>query len=185
MRHIRIDRRNPVAPHYESLVASTPELRLVAETSSESLYEFRVRPETRVTRGVGAALPVASLRANVNDHRTANALDGDLGTRWDTGPQYLGQTLTIDLGVPRRIGALVLSLGRFRMDFPRALAIECSSDGTVWEHVWGGRPTSRRWWRRCAIPIAVPMTFAIDGRPARYVPAAPNGGRRRVLLVGR
>ena len=169
VRHIRIDRRNPVAPHYESLVASTPELRLVAETSSESLYEFRVRPETRVTRGVGAALPVASLRANVNDHLTANALDGDLGTRWDTGPQYLGQTLTIDLGVPRRIGALVLSLGRFRMDFPRALAIECSSDGTVWEHVWGGATDVEALVAALRDPIAVPMTFAIGGRPARYM----------------
>lgn len=169
VRHIRIDRDNPTASRYERLVATTPELRLVAETSTEALYEFRAPPAMPATRRVGPALPVAGLSANVNDHLTTNALDGDLGTRWDTGPQYLGQTLTIDLGALRQVGALVLALGQYRMDFPRVLVIECSSDGTVWERVWGGPTDVEAMVAALRDLDAVPMMFSFDARSARYL----------------
>lgn len=75
--------------------------------------------------------------------------------------------MTIDLGAPRQVGAFVLALGRYRMDFPRVLAIECLSDGTVWERVWGGPTYLEAVVAALRDPTAVPMTFSIDDRTAR------------------
>ncbi len=168
--HIRIDRTNDDAPHYESLVASSPALRLVAETGTESLYEFRETPVTEAPFVAdGSAIPLTDVTTNANGHLVAFAADGDLETRWFSGPQAMGHQLLLDLGTPQRVSALVMRLGRHRMDFPRMLGIELSVDGQAWELVRGG-PTDPEAVRASFLdPYTTPLTFDLGDRTARFV----------------
>ena len=170
VRHIRIDRTNPTAPHYESLVASSPVLRLVAETGTESLYEFREIPVSEVpVTADGVAIPLSDVATNTNGHLVGFAADGDLETRWFSGPQSMGHQLILDLGVPSRVRVLVMRLGSHRMDFPRMLGIELSIDGQAWELVRGGPTDDEAVRASFRDPYTMPLTFDLGDRLARFV----------------
>ena len=169
VRHIRIDRTNGRAPHYESLVASSPALRLVAETATESLYEFRAPPVPSEPYVRGPRLPLAGVTANVNPDRAAFVDDGDLRSRWHTGQQTLGHELRIDLGSPRRVGAVVMRLGSYTFDFPRELLIEVSHDDVVWKPVWRGPTDTHAMVAGLLEPSSIPLVFPLHGREARYI----------------
>ena len=169
VRHIRVDRTNPTAPHYESLVASSPALRLVAETGTESLYEFREKPVSEPLAAYGMPIPIRAVTTNANHHLVAYATDGDLESRWFSGPQLMGHELMLDLGATHRIGALVMQLGSHRMDFPRMLGIAVSQDRGEWELVRGWPTDDEAVRASFRDPVTMPMTFPLGGRDARYI----------------
>ena len=65
--------------------------------------------------------------------------------------------------------ALVMRLGRYRMDFPRLLGIELSVDGREWELVRGGPTDTEAFVASFEDPTSTPLTFPLDGRPARDI----------------
>jgi hypothetical protein len=56
----------------------------------------------------GTPLLISSVRANVNADATRLALDGDLLTRWASGPQRDATSVEIDLGSVRSIHGIVM-----------------------------------------------------------------------------
>lgn len=71
--------------------------------------------------------------ASHNGTRAARALDGDLGTRWDTGTgQASGQWFQVDLGSSRTFDEIELDQGSSGGDWPRGYQVQVSNDGISW-----------------------------------------------------
>ena len=63
----------------------------------------------------------------------ANALDGNLATRWSTGTsQVPGQWFQVDMGVPATFNKLVLNCVNSPSDYPRGYQVNVSADGVSW-----------------------------------------------------
>jgi len=94
--------------------------------------EFKIisidRSRTISKRGWKAA-------SNVKKRKIKYALDGDLSTRWESGPQRKGVFFELDLGQIRRIKGLSLKLGTKPLDYPRGYRIEISKDKVTWTKV--------------------------------------------------
>ncbi|MFE1665739.1 discoidin domain-containing protein [Microbacterium sp. P02] len=74
--------------------------------------------------------------ATASSGEAAAVLDGSQATRWTTGELQSGtEWLHLDLGAPTQFNRLSLDDSGASGDFPRALVIEVSSDGSTWESV--------------------------------------------------
>jgi len=63
----------------------------------------------------------------------ANALDGDLTTRWSTGgSQVNGQWFQVDMGTSNVFNKLILNYVNSANDYPRGYQVTVSSDGINW-----------------------------------------------------
>jgi hypothetical protein len=168
LRHVRIDRTRPDAERIERAVARVPEGRLEAASDTEAVYTFVPMPVAGPrTVQVGEQLRVADATANRFEYLVHFTADGELGTRWTGGPQAPGQQLRLDLGTPRRVGAVVL-WGSGNMDFPRLLHVDVSLDGDDWNTVWQG-PTEVETLNAALRDPGVPLTVAFPEEIARYV----------------
>jgi len=68
-----------------------------------------------------------------NNGKAKNALDGNKGTRWDTGtPQTGGEWFTLDLGVENTVTGITLDSAGSPGDYPRGYEIYVSFDGGSW-----------------------------------------------------
>lgn len=74
------------------------------------------------------------LTSSHNTQALAKAVDGELGTRWDThAPQTPGMWVQIELPKPADVAGLVLDTAASKGDWPRGWRIELSQDGKAWE----------------------------------------------------
>lgn len=110
----------------------------------ENDYVMSVRPKAvperkSVRAPLGTPLPREGWRvtSNVNQKLALFAVDGSLDTRWDSGPQKSGVSITIDLKKPELIRGLSMNLGTSPLDYPRGYRVEVSEDGMIWEQVAG------------------------------------------------
>jgi hypothetical protein len=117
----------------------------------------------------GQPLPIASLYANVNGDLVGLTMDGDLNTRWMTGPQAAGMMFEIDLGTSRPVRGLEAALGPSARDFPRGLRIEVSDDRQAWREVWHGTSAGRAVIGAVVDPIAMPLAYDLASVKARYL----------------
>jgi len=76
-----------------------------------------------------------SATATVNANTAMNALDGDMISRWNSGPQKPGVAFEFNLGRSETVCGLRMKLGTSRNDYPRGYQIAVSSDGSKWEIV--------------------------------------------------
>jgi len=71
--------------------------------------------------------------ASLNNGKVRNALDGNKGSRWDTGtPQVGGEWFTLDLGVENTVTGITLDSAGSAGDYPRGYEIYVSFDGGSW-----------------------------------------------------
>lgn len=73
--------------------------------------------------------------ATVNPELAGRLVDGDLRTRWHSGPQEPGHRLTVDLGHVHPVGRVEMALAGHRGDFPRALTVEARTGAGDWQVV--------------------------------------------------
>jgi hypothetical protein len=118
---------------------------------------------------LGPALPIRGIEVSVNPKLIPALTDGDLLTRWETGPQTGHEELVMDLGETRPIAAVVLEIGPFGMDSPRELQIDLSDDRQQWTETWRGSSTGVVFVATIHDPKRVPLTYPLDGRRARYI----------------
>ncbi len=63
----------------------------------------------------------------------ANAIDGNLSTRWSTGTsQVNGQWFQVDMGLPTTFNKIVLNAANSPSDYPRGYQVNVSNDGINW-----------------------------------------------------
>ena len=156
-------------------VSSYPGARLIHETPDESLYRLPVPPEALLPKHSGKVLPVVGLTANVNPDAVGNAIDGDLKSRWESGPQLNGHYLVADLGAQQMIRAIQLALGPFMADYPRDLQIAVSDDGIDWRLKWRGPTAARAIAAAIRSPVSVEIDIPCDRCQGRFVRLSQRG----------
>jgi hypothetical protein len=76
---------------------------------------------------------VASASSSNAPDPPANAIDGNINSRWSTGAnQAPGQWFQVDMGSTNILSALVLDCGASTGDYPRGYQVYLSKDGTNW-----------------------------------------------------
>jgi len=175
LRHVVLNTGSDPDDTWRAYIERHPDLRFVREADGQRLYEI-TESAAAAMAAPGPSLPIAGATASRWPDDVANMLDGKLETRWSTrGPQGPGDWVRIDLGGPREVGGVVLDLGPFRADFPRALVVEGSLDGEAWTELWRGHTGGLR--------VAGAFTDATRN-PVR-VPLAPAAWRYlRLQQVG-
>ena len=142
--------------------------KLICSQERKSLYQLS---DISGERGLPAQTSIAwrDIQANVNPEMTGKMADGDLSTRWHSGPQSEGTTVVIDFGSTRPISAIELMLGRFYEDFARELVIESSDDAASWHQVWRGRSAPLAFRGAVESPSEVPVRYVLPQTRARYI----------------
>ena len=82
---------------------------------------------------------VASASSTESGGSPANALDGNLNTRWSTGAaQSPGQWFEVDQGSPQWFNHIVMDSGPSTGDYARGYEVQVSNDNTNWQTVANG-----------------------------------------------
>jgi hypothetical protein len=91
--------------------ARTKAARLGQAGGSFAFYRLSPSREQPLheTSPTGAALPIRAIEVNVKPDQVPAMTDGNLETRWDTGPQTGKERVVVDLGAARPVSAIVLS----------------------------------------------------------------------------
>ncbi len=98
--------------------------------------------------------------ASKNGDKAKNAIDGDAGSRWDTGgSQTAGQWFQFDAGKPWTFSQVTVECEGSASDYPRGWELCTSDDGTKWSE-----PLAKGEGTKPVLDIALPK-----GTTARYV----------------
>ena len=74
----------------------------------------------------------------------ANALDGNLNTRFSTGTaQAAGEWFEVNLGSPVKFSEITMDAGGSNGDYPRGYTVSVSNDGASWADVVSGAGTGQ------------------------------------------
>ncbi|MBA3700103.1 MAG: ThuA domain-containing protein [Planctomycetes bacterium] len=98
--------------------------------------------------------------ASSNSDKAKNAVDGDAGSRWDTGAgQKAGQWFQVDMGKPWSLSQIAVECNGSANDYPRGWEIRLSDDGQKWSE-----PIAKGEANKPVLEVAFPK-----GTTARYV----------------
>lgn len=117
----------------------------------------------------GEPIAVASVTASTNLRDIGAILDADRVSRWHASRQQGGETITVDLGMPQRVGAIEMWLGAYPGQFPRRLSIDVSADGASWTTVYTGGTALHTYDAAVRAPREVPLTFMIHRDAVRLL----------------
>jgi hypothetical protein len=158
-------------PVFRRMVEAQPHAELVAHENGHLQYKLPRQGGlvSAASLAAGAKLEPRSIAASCSPQSAAYALDADLTTRWNCGPQREEREISVDLGAIVRVGAIVHALGEFAGEFPRQLVVETSRDGSTWEEAWMGNMLGAVLPAAVDDPDAMPATVAFVPRAARFV----------------
>jgi hypothetical protein len=143
--------------------------RRVDAAADWTSYEIPATGAVAPEAVAGAPLRVSSITASHNARDIGAVLDGDLDTRWHTEPQAGGEAIVADLGSDRRVNAVVLCLGAYPAQYPRALSIEVSQDSAVWSPVYTGGTALETYDAALRSPREVPVTLPVHRDHVRFI----------------
>ena len=169
IRFVRIERSRDTDSRFERFVSAYPGARLVAEGDQEALFELPAHRDLTEPATYGEAVEIADVFSEVARQDVRQVLDGSLVSRWAGGAQAPGQELRVELTRAQPVGAVVMRLGPYVLDFPRGLTVEISLDGVDWEEAWSGPTDALALVGAIQEPREVPLMFPIDGRVARHI----------------
>jgi F5/8 type C domain len=163
-----IDRNEDAGGKWDEYLRSHAAVTHVCSIGQQSLYRM-TPPAAAVAPTTGTPLRAVLIRANVNPDMALLMVDGDVTTRWESGPQGEGMRVDVDLGSVQTVQGVNLTLGRFVEDFPREMAIDVSEDGQQFREVWRGTSAGRAVVSSFDIRGTVPMRYRFDPARARVV----------------
>jgi hypothetical protein len=112
---------------------------------------------------------VTSISASTNQHDIGAVLDGDVDSRWNTPRQQGTETITLDLGAPRQVGAIVMCLGAYASQYPRMLLADVSTDGATWRAAASGNTVLATYDAALESPREVPVAIPIAQDRVRFI----------------
>jgi len=105
--------RHPGALELVKKVMAKPELKGAADAAAKQIEKLLAAP--------------ALVTASVNSGNAKNAIDGNPGSRWDTGGSQKGEEwFKLDLGYPKKVTGLVLDATGSNGDYPRGYEVYVS-----------------------------------------------------------
>jgi hypothetical protein len=133
---------------------------------------YRLTSSRRPATGAPSTGPdfqIHAIDVSVNSGSAPAMIDGDLQTRWESGPQTGKEEVIVDLGTARAVNAIVLSLGPYTSDFPRDLLVDVSADGQSWSEAWRGSGANLAFTSAIRDPKTLRLTIGLESRTARFI----------------
>jgi hypothetical protein len=153
---------------WREYVRSVPGATLVADDGRWAFFALDTPPAASVC--AGRALPIVAIATNDTPADLRLLTDRNPKTWWATShAQRAGDALTLDLGSTTRPCAVALSVGEFRISYPRRLAVETSVDGQQWTTVARHRMAGLTMQGALRDPKAVTMMIPLAGSRGRFV----------------
>jgi hypothetical protein len=174
---IVVDHRDDRGGVSRGFIGAQPEIEVVTQTDDYTVYRLP-RTTTRISLPeLGTnRLPIAAIRASLNQDRVGRMTDGDLISRWDTGgPQSPTNEVVIDLGAVKGLQGIELLIAGYLADFPRQFVIELSDDAAGWTPVWNGDTALIAFDAALEAPLTVPLRFPLQGRSGRFIRLRQTG----------
>ena len=165
---------------WRNFVGRHPQAERVHVGEGYTTYRIQRGAQARpLTKIEGEPLAIASISAEANAAMVGGMTDRDILTRWHAGrEQRPGDSMTVDLGGPRTVHGAETLIAGFVADFPRHLSIETSLDGRIWSPAWSGGTAILALSAALEDPLNVPLPFAFEPRPARYIRFTQTGSER-------
>ena len=151
-----------IARYVTSIAGAKP----VATDGVRTAYEL---PRLPAVEPPGEYWPIQRATASDGAPFARLAIDGDVGTQWQIGPQQPGQWIAVDLGVERAVGGIEQAISRDLLGYPRELAVDVSLDGETWREVWRGPTTAPAFLAAVERPREIPLRVRFDPQAARFV----------------
>ena len=118
----------------------------------------------------GEPEPIASAAATDGPVLLRVLTDRNPRTWWATAhAQRVGDALTLELGRTVRPCAVIVSVGEFRMSYPRKLVVETSESGAGWNIVATERTAGLTMRGALSDPKTVPIVIGLARSTARFV----------------
>jgi len=168
-----VDRNEDSGGKWDEYLRLHPAVTHVCTIGQQSLYRMTAPPAAAAAdvaaQSAGTPVRPALIRANVNQDLVLFMVDGDMTTRWESGPQGEGIRVDVDLGAVRTVQGVDLTLGRFVEDFPRQMVIEASDTGEQWRELWRGTSAGRAVVASFDMHGTVPMRYRFEPAQARII----------------
>jgi hypothetical protein len=132
-------------------------------------YEIRATGFTAPPPIAGTAVKVASITASDNAHDINAVLDNDVETRWHAAHQTGHETITLDLGKPQQVRAVLMCLGAYPSQYPRSLRVDVSRDGVSWHTAATGGTVLETYDAALQSPREVPVPLPVDRDGVRFI----------------
>lgn len=157
-------------------VERQPGAKVIARGSGATQYLLPRRPsfETGVSR---AAIGGVTVRSECSPAELALLQDDNDRTQWGC-PAGQEQAITIDIGRPRSVRAVVYGLGRYHWEFATAMSIETSLDGLSWTGARRGPILREVIDAGLQAPRQMPVMLVFPPRQARYLRVRPIDQRK-------
>jgi hypothetical protein len=140
----------------------------IADEDRWTFFAMETRPEPPACDG--RTVPIAGISTNDPPVDLARLTDHNPKTWW-AGSHYqrVGDELILDLGTQVHPCAVVLSMGEFRISYPRQLTVETSSTGHEWTRVAIKRTAGLTMRGALANPKTVSIVIPVAASAGRFV----------------
>jgi hypothetical protein len=132
-------------------------------------YEINPTGFTAPPVARGTQLRIARVTASTNPADIGAVLDADVDSRWHAVRQEGIEEVTMDLGAPQSVRVVVMCLGAYPSQYPRALDVDVSRDGASWTTVRTGGTVLETYDAALQSPREVPVTIPIDRADVRFI----------------
>lgn len=163
---------------WRRFAASAPGAAVGDVTAGWTAFEIPTAPPVPVPH-VGERLPIRTLDASIDKRDIGAVVDGNLESRWHTDHQVGNETIGLDLGRIEQPAAIVMSLGVYAGQYPRALEVSISTDGSEWHTAWIGDTALEAYDAAIRSPREVPLTIPLVANGARYIRLSQIGSDPR------
>jgi hypothetical protein len=162
-----------------------PAATVIGDAPDWSAYLIRPTGAIAPPGPDGRPSEIARVSTTTNSPDINAIVDGDLDTRWNAASQQGGETIDIELRDTVAARWVVLALGVYASQYPRALAIMASADGTNWRTMPARDPALATYDAAIRDPRRVPLAFPLDGDPVRSTRCVSSGSvNPRTILRG-
>jgi hypothetical protein len=164
---IVVDKQKDPDRSWQRFLASV-QVPPIADDNRWTFFAMETQPEAPVCDGRTA--PIAGISTNDPPIDLARLTDHDPKTWW-AGSHYqrVGDELILDLGTQVHPCAVVLSVGEFRISYPRQLAVETSPTGREWTRVALKRTAGLTMRGALANPRTVSIVIPLAASAGRFV----------------
>jgi hypothetical protein len=162
------------APELKAAVERQPGVVMTARRFGSTQYRLPRRgeaPDVEPSRRV----PIVSAQSACAGAAVSLSIDGDERSRWECLESPELHWLTIDLGRPVAVTAVVYSVGPHSWNVPTELLIEASADGIDWRLARRGSILGELIEGGIADPDSLRAVLHFPSREARYVRLRPVG----------
>jgi len=167
---------NSDQPRLRALVERQPGAVCVGDRNGILQYRLPRQAVRATAQAIGVPRRIVSVTSSCPGAPAAAAIDGRLDTGWVCGPQAGVEWFQADLGTPAdNVAAVRYVLGQSYRDFPRALVIETSLDGQVWDAAWNGDVIAATIEGSLIDPLNAPATIPFSPRQARFIRLRQTG----------